>query len=104
MCNPFIIENGVIVPDYLVQLLINDNPLILNLCKIKIEVSLYDEMADANRTMVYFCTPIPHKWNGDSGLSLQCITFYNNAYHTYYAEIDIYGGGKVHEIYEITES
>lgn len=104
MMNPFIIENRVIVPDYLVQLLINDNPLILNLCKIKIEVPLYDEVAGANRTMVHFCTPIAYKWNDDSGLLLQCITFYNNAYHTYYAEVDIFGGGEVYEIYEITES
>lgn len=104
MMNPFIIENRVIVPDYLVQLLINDNPLILNLCKIKIEVPLYDEGAGANRTMVHFCTPIAYKWNDDSGLLLQCITFYNNAYHTYYAEVDIFGSGEVYEIYEITES
>lgn len=101
MCNPYIIEPESYLPGYLHQLLVNNNPLILNLCKIKVEVDVYDDIADAIRPIVHFCTPIAYKYNDepDRALSLQCITFYDNTYHTYYVEIDESDG----HIYDITE-
>lgn len=101
MYEPYIIESENFLPDYLHQLLVNNNPLILNLCKIKVVTEIYDEYADANRPIVHFCTPIAHKFDDvpDTGLSLQCITFYDNTYHTYHVDIDESNG----QIYDITE-
>lgn len=105
MCEPYIIEKGNYLPDYLLQLLLNDNPLILNLCKIKVVTEMYDEIAGANRPYVQLCNPIASRWGNETVpyLSLECITFYNNTYHTYHADIDIYENGEVCDIYEITE-
>ena len=100
LCNPYIIEPENTLPDYLRQLLVNRNPLILNLCKIKVEVDVYDDIADATRTKTYFCTPMIDNYADDElPAQLECIIFYDNTYHTYYVEIDESDG----QIYDITE-
>ena len=102
MCEPYIIESESRIPDYLHQLLVNNNPLILNLCKIKVVTEIYDEYADAIRPIIHLCTPIAYKFNDepDRALSLQCITFYDNTYHTYYVDIDE-SDGQIYDIIEI---
>ena len=99
LCNPYIIEPVSVLPDYLIQLLLNRNPLILNLCKIKVEVDVYDDFTDTTRPKTYFCTPMINYFADDESAAwLECIIFYDNTYHTYYASIDTDG-----YIYDIIE-
>ena len=99
LANPYIIEPVNTLPDYLIQLLLNRNPLILNLCKIKVEVDAYDDFTDTTRPKTYFCTPMMNNYADDElATQLECIIFYNNAYHIYYASID--NDGYVYDIIE----